>query len=163
MRILIIVFLVTVSVFSTLSGQEFFTSVGSDFPAFEIEDLEGNLINNETLKGKPSLIVFFGTRCPPCLEELRELNRNLPASYYEKFNIYAVGSTDGKDKLITFNSKKNYKFSYLPDPDQELFDKIGDHTIPRTFLLDKKVKIISQTLGFYKTPFQNLLSKMRKL
>jgi hypothetical protein len=51
----------------------------------------------------------------------------------------------------------------LPDPDQELFNTIGDHTIPRTFLLNEQTKIISQTVGFYKTPFESLLKKMKKL
>lgn len=145
------------------SAQEFYTSIGADFPEFEIEDIEGNLVTNKTLKGKPSLLVFFGTRCPPCLKELKALNNNLQASHYKDFNIYAVGSTDDTANLILFNNKKNYSFSYLPDPNQDLFDQIGDHTIPRTFLLDSNAKIISQTVGFYKTPFQNLLRKMERL
>lgn len=148
---------------TTICAQVFYTEEGQKFPAFQIQDIEGHLVTNEKLKGKPSLLIFFGTRCPPCLKELSELNKMLPKSYYDTFNIYAIGSTDDQARLILFNFKKNYRFSYLPDPEQALFNQIGDHTIPRTFLLDKETRIISQTVGFNKTPFQNLLKNMRKM
>lgn len=147
----------------TLSAQQFHTKVGASFPSFNMPDLSGKYVSNETLKGKPTLLVFFGTRCPPCLRELDALNTKIPKSWYQEFNIYLVGSTDDKVSLELFNYRKGYNFNYIPDPNQELFFQIADYTIPRTFLLDGNGKIISQTEGFNKSPFESLLNRMKRL
>lgn len=146
-----------------LSAQKFYSIVGKPFPSFVMTDIDDSIVSNATLLGKPTLLIFFGTRCPPCMKELKELDESIPDSWYESFNIYAIGSTDDSGRLQRFNSRSNYKFNFIPDPNQELFNKIGDHTIPRTFLLDRKGNIKSQTVGFNKTPFENLMKAMRGL
>jgi len=158
-----LLFLFVIIFSANLHAQEFHTIKGEPFPEFEMRAVNSDMISNATLKGKPTLIVFFGTRCPPCMKELKALDKRIPDAWYDSFNIFAVGSTDDDEGLVIFNAKHNFKFRFIPDPNQELFDRIGDHTIPRTFLLDKKGVIISQTVGFYKTPFENLISRMEAM
>lgn len=143
-----------------LSAQQFYTELGDQFIPFEKTDINGNSISDTSLKGKPSLIIFFGTRCPPCLRELQELSQVIHPSWQAKLNVVAIGSTDNKDSLVRFKSKTAYPFTFIPDPDQYLFEQIGDYVIPRTFLLDEEGIILRQSVGFNQAPFDDLLAQI---
>jgi len=80
--------------------------------------------------------------------ELKELSETIPSSLYAKVNLIAIGSTDDTESLIKFKSRTGYPFSFIPDPNQFLFNQIGDYVIPRTFLLDRDGVILSQTVGY---------------
>jgi thiol-disulfide isomerase/thioredoxin len=40
--------------------------IGAPFPAFELVDVDGNTINNETVSGKPTILWFTTSWCVPC-------------------------------------------------------------------------------------------------
>lgn len=159
-----VLFVSLIFVFSNqrLHAQKFYTEIGNSFPVFETTDIHGKPFTITSLRGKPSLIIFFGTRCPPCLAELQAIHNRFPRSWYDRLNVIVIGSTDDAKNLIRFNERRKYRFRYLPDENQELFHLIGDHTIPRTFLLDRNATIISQSAGFYMTPFEYLIQNIRK-
>lgn len=146
-----------------LKGQTFLTEVDQNFPHFEVLDIYDNTVSNKSIHGKPTLLIFFGTRCPPCFKELSELHRKVPDDWYEKMNVIAVGSTDDTERLIHFKSTYGYKFQFIPDPKQELFNRVADYNIPRTFLLDEQGVIISQTVGYNEIPLADLLTKIESL
>jgi len=150
-------------VVSFLKGQTFLTEVHQKFPHFEVQDIHENTVSNQSLIGKPTLLIFFGTRCPPCFKELSELHRKVPDDWYKKMNVIAVGSTDNSEQLVQFKSTYGYKFQFIPDPKQELFNRVADYSIPRTFLLDDQGKIISQTVGYNEIPLADLLAKIESL
>jgi len=54
-------------------SEQFKTSVGEKFPKFFAADIDETIHTVKYLEGKPSLILFFGTRCPPCLQEVKHL------------------------------------------------------------------------------------------
>lgn len=49
--------------------------VGRQAPAFVLEDLRGKPVTLESFRGRPLLVNFWGTWCPPCRAELPELVR----------------------------------------------------------------------------------------
>ena len=131
-----------------VTAQQFHTEPGQQFITFEQTDIDGNHRSTHSLKGKPSLIIFFGTRCPPCMMELKELSETLPSSWHSKVNLIAIGSTDDRESLIKFKTRTGYPFTFIPDQNQFLFNQIGDYVIPRTFLLDQDGVILSQKVGY---------------
>ena len=53
--------------------------VGSHFPAFALPDALGtDSVRSSSLAGKPSVVVFWATWCPSCLEEMKML-KTLPS------------------------------------------------------------------------------------
>lgn len=147
----------------TTFGQTFKTEEGQDFPSFEAIDIDGQAISTEALHERPSLIIFFGTRCPPCLKELKVLNRRIPADWYESFNIWMIGATDIAASLQDYREKKGYSFTFIADPGQELFNLVADHTIPRTFLVDKNGKILKQHVKYHPGHLEEILTQMAAL
>ena len=43
-------------------------------PHFELRDLNGKVVSSDSLKGKPTLLVFWATWCPTCKDELPTFN-----------------------------------------------------------------------------------------
>jgi len=43
---------------------------GSAAPAFSLQDVIGNVVDSSLFLGKPTVINFFATWCPPCVEEI---------------------------------------------------------------------------------------------
>ncbi len=80
MRQLLFLASLFVMVCQGLVAQEFYSTKGAPFPAFKNLDLNRAEVTNHSLKGKPTLLVFFGTTCPPCMKELKELDKRLPDS-----------------------------------------------------------------------------------
>src|SRR5512143_757458 len=39
-------------------------------PAFSLPDINGNRVDSSRFSGKPTVINFFATWCPPCREEI---------------------------------------------------------------------------------------------
>ena len=44
--------------------------VGSQAPSFSLVTLKGDTINKESLKGQPTLLMFWAPWCPVCRKEL---------------------------------------------------------------------------------------------
>lgn len=54
-----------------------YPQVGGEPPASELADMEGNVHRLSDYKGKPYIINFLGTFCPPCVKEMPEFQRGL--------------------------------------------------------------------------------------
>lgn len=141
----------------------FFTKPGEEFPRFQMTDTDGTPFNLEKLQGKPSLILLFGTRCPPCLQEIKRLSEVIDKDWRNRYNIIVFGSTDDREELAWFKEKHGYDFDFIPDGDQYLFHAIAKSSIPRMLLLDDEGIIKSQSYGYTPRKLDHLLSKMKRL
>ena len=63
--------------------------IGTAFPLKELTLLHGNSIQLADLKGKPSLVNFWFTRCAPCLDEIPVFNR-LVKEHQNAFHFLAI-------------------------------------------------------------------------
>lgn len=126
--------------------------VGDAFPDFELTDDHGNLVNNETLIGKPTLLYFYPKdNTPGCTIQACALRDHLESFY----GIRVIGvSPDSVKKHVNFREKHNLNFRLLADIDKALATKLGlwsekmlygrkyfgvDRT---TYLLDSKGTIV---------------------
>lgn len=157
LTLMLCVFLTTQLLFGQ-SQRGFFTKVGDKSPEFSITTLEGKTVKPEDYKGKILLICMFGTRCPPCLRELPEVDKQLRQKLSkEQFEILAVSIVDNDEKIQKFKDSKNYDFTYASDPGWKNFKMFADSSLPRSIVLDENGTIIYQTYGYKLPEFANMV------
>lgn len=156
LNIILFLFLSTQMLFSQSQGG-FFTKVGDKSPDFSITTLEGKTVKPEDYKGKILLICMFGTRCPPCLRELPEVNKQLRQRLpKEKFEILAVSIVDTNEKIRKFKNSHKYDFTYASDPSWKNFKMFAESSLPRSIVLDESGTIIYQTYGYNEIEFAKM-------
>jgi cytochrome c biogenesis protein CcmG, thiol:disulfide interchange protein DsbE len=131
--------------------------IGQSFDLSMFKNVYGNFYKSDYLVGKPSIINFWFTRCPPCIEEIPILNR-LEAKYKDKVNFIAI-TFDEKEKVAVFLNSKTINFEHITNAEMQL-DKMKIEAFPMNLILDKEGKIIQvfgDVIQFEKT-INNLLS-----
>jgi thiol-disulfide isomerase/thioredoxin len=115
---------------------------------FTLNQLDGETLNFEDLKGKVVFINFWATWCAPCVAEMPSIN-----SLYEIYKdnpdiVFVMINVENKDeKVRKFIKKKKFSFPiYLPNASQipRVYESKG---IPTTFVLDKDGYIAYKKVG----------------
>lgn len=145
-------------------SQGTLTKVGDAVPVFNFEIEKGKTVSISDYKGKLVLINLFATWCPPCNEELPEVQKRIWEKYKgnPKFAFFVFGREEGWDKLIPFKAKKGFTFPILPDADRGIFKLFATQSIPRNIIVDETGKIIYQSIGYTPEEFDGLVKFIDK-
>lgn len=115
----------------TVSETKRGTSVGDTAPEFELRSIEDSAISFESLKGKPSVLVFWSAYCTVCKEEAPKIN-----SLHEQFgsNVNVVGINVGESMARTQEGIKDFDIKYAVARDEgtvvtKLYKVIGTPTV----------------------------------
>lgn len=112
--------------------------VGSEFADFTWSDSKGNEKNLSDYKGKPIILNFWATWCPPCQIEMPDIEK-----YYndnkDKTTIIAVNLTETEksmEKTEEFLEKNGYTFPVVLDDKGLVVQKYLVRSIPTTYFID---------------------------
>lgn len=108
---------------------------GKQFDGFTLSSLDGKPITVGS-SGKVTVINFWATWCPPCREEMPELNK-FAKKYQQSLVFYAVDIQEDSDKVAEFITKNNYTMTTLLDNDGTVAKKFRISAIPTTIVIDK--------------------------
>jgi len=124
-------------------------AVGNKFPDFSEKDLDGKPLSIAGLKGKVVLVDFWATWCGPCVGELPNVKKAYEKHHAAGFEIVGISLDDSHKKLTDFIAKNKMPWPQFFDGGgwkNKLAQEYGIHSIPATFLLDSKGKIIARDL-----------------
>ena len=111
---------------------------------WNLYSLEANRINFSQSEGRVVVINYWATWCPPCVAEMPDL-QELYDAYSEKVDFYFI-STEEKEKLEKFISKKNYTIPVYIQTEKSP-DLLETTSLPTTFLISKTGAIIIRKTG----------------
>jgi peroxiredoxin len=124
-------------------------AAGKMAAGFTLQDLKGNAVSLESLRGKVVFLNVWATWCPPCREEMPSIEK-----LYDEFKgdkslvILAVSQdTDGRKAVAPFVEKNGYHFPVLLDPKNEVGDEYDVSGIPETFIIDREGRIVAHHVG----------------
>lgn len=142
----------------TAFAQRWHTEIGQQVPYFEIETKDGMRKTTETLQGKVVLINFFATWCPPCRQELPEVQKQIWDKHKDRqdFEIVVLAREEGWDKLNPFLEQFDYTFPFYPDLNRKVYSLFATDTIPRNVIIDRNGKIIYQSIGYEPEEFAQM-------
>jgi len=115
-------------------------------PDFAFEDLEGNTVRLSELRGKPVLLNFWATWCPPCRKEIPDLQR-----FYEQYGdrITLLGIDWGEDveEVKRFLERYGATYTNLLDKDGKFFVRYRLTGLPTSYWIDEEGIIRGMWLG----------------
>lgn len=82
---------------------------GRPLPAFDLERFEGGRFSSQSLRGRPGLIYFWFTGCPPCVRiapSLAQLDRKYGAEGFQTVGLNA-------DRILGIEVSENQREAYL--------------------------------------------------
>lgn len=123
-------------------------NAGDVAPDFTVEMLDGSKVTLSELQGKPTLLIFWATWCPPCRLELSKLQEHIIDRYGDKINVLPISRGEERAKVEEYISKMGYTFAVGLDGDQSIYRKYATNYIPRCFVIDAKDKVLYSGVGY---------------
>jgi thiol-disulfide isomerase/thioredoxin len=113
-------------------------------------DAEGKQIDMSAIRGKLTMINFWATWCPPCVEEMPELSR-----FHKEMSptgVHVVGlAVDAPSNVREFLSSRQFSYPLLITgaSGTELAKRLGNSldALPYTVLIDDKGTVLKQKVG----------------
>ena len=106
---------------------------------FTLPDLGGKMVSLGKLRGRPVLVSFFATWCPPCVEEAPSLE-DLARRVGDKATVLVVSVDEDLDALKKFYAKGTTA-TVVHDESRKIPGTFGTSKFPESFLLDGGGKV----------------------
>jgi thiol-disulfide isomerase/thioredoxin len=110
-------------------------------PPLVLLDLAGKRHSLKEYRGKVVLVNFFGTWCPPCLEEMPGLLLLAEALKDQPFVVLAVAVGDSPARLRQVFGEEKAAFTILLDSKQSAARSWRALAFPTSFVLDPEGRI----------------------
>jgi thiol-disulfide isomerase/thioredoxin len=133
-----------------MSGGSGALSVGSPAPDVWGSAIQsGDMVELSDFQGKPVLIHFFATWCPPCMAEFPTV-QEIEADYREKgLVVLSISLDNNEGQLRSFLEKKGVSWPVLYSGKgwrDDNASKAGVRGIPRIALVDDKGVVVADGL-----------------
>ena len=124
--------------------------LGDKMPTFSVADQNGNIVTDQQLLGKKTIIYFYPKDSTPgCTAEACNLRDNYERMLAEGYQVLGV-SKDSQNSHLNFIAKYELPFTLLSDPSTEMLQAFGAWgekkmcgktcvgTLRKTFVFDEK-------------------------
>jgi len=134
--------------------------IGSTAPNFTIHDGQ-QTVSLEQLRGKPVVLNFWATWCPPCIEEMPSL-LELHKALGDKVIILAV-SEDADDAAYQ-QFIRDHGVDLLTVRDTQHENEVyGTFKFPETFIIDRNGKIVRKFISAVNWTSPDIVDYLNKL
>lgn len=119
-------------------------------PDFTVTDGGGNRVSTADLSGKPVILNFWATWCPPCRSELPAFDK-LYRQYGNEVSFMMIDLTDGYRETVEgvkkFISENGYTFPVYYDTEGSAAEAYSVSSIPFTVAVGRNGNIVGTHLG----------------
>jgi len=119
-------------------------------PDFTVTDEAGNAVKLSDFSGKPIVLNFWASWCPPCKSEMPHFNK-LYGDKKDEVVFLMVDLTDGeretKETGLQYVREQGFDFPIYFDTKQEAVKAYEVTSIPATFFINADGKIVTSHQG----------------
>ena len=98
-------------------------------------------------RGRVVFLNFWATWCPPCRDEMPSMERLHKLLGGRGLEIVAVDLQEPKDTVQKFVKDNSLTFTVLLDAQGAVGGAWGAQSIPTTYLIDRKGRILARSVG----------------
>jgi cytochrome c biogenesis protein CcmG/thiol:disulfide interchange protein DsbE len=109
---------------------------GMTAPGFTLDSLDGTRVSLSDYRGRPVLVNFWASWCPPCREEFPVLATVRQAHAASGFEILGLSHNDGERFAREFIEERGAGWPMLVDPDDATWRAYGATGLPSSYLID---------------------------
>ncbi len=128
-----------------------FTACGSgNAPTFRVMDADGRALDTADLVGRPMVINFWATWCPPCVGELPHFEEAYQAMGEDVLFLMVNVDGQGVKDIATagaFAAERGYTFPLYFDLTGEASRAYGVTAIPTTVWIDRRGDLFTTYTG----------------
>ena len=119
-------------------------------PDFTVQDWEGNMVKLSDFFGKPIVLNFWASWCPPCKAELPDFD-DACKKYDGEVVFLMVNMTDNQIETVEvakdFIKTYGYDFPLYFDVDYEAAMVYGIRSIPQTYFINAEGETVTMATG----------------
>jgi len=106
-------------------------------PDFALQTLDGETIRLSDYHGQVVLINTWATWCPPCRDEMPDLEAYYRRRQADGFVVLAVNSQESPDTVAAFLEEYDFTFPVLLDPDGVVTRDYRVYGLPTSFFIGR--------------------------
>ena len=132
-------------------------------PDFALQDTNGKTYRLSDYRGRPVIINFWTTWCPPCREELPSMNRAWHLIREEGIAMLAINMGEDEDTIFIFSADYPSDFPILMDQSGEVIEQWPVKGLPTTYVIAPDGTIAYRAIGSREWDARELLNSVRAL
>jgi cytochrome c biogenesis protein CcmG/thiol:disulfide interchange protein DsbE len=123
-------------------------SVGNVAPDFSLQTLNGQTVHLSDFRGKPVIVNFWTTWCPPCKKEMPDMEK-FYKTYHSEVELLAVHLTsqDTRENAKSFVNEYQLSFPVVLDEKKNALKLYHIQTIPTSYIIDQDGVIRKKIVG----------------
>ena len=111
---------------------------GYSSPPLRLTTLDGSVIDSNGFRGKRVLLHFWATWCPPCIQEVADINAFVSATSRDDITVVGIGDEE-RSVLEPFMKEHGINYPIVSIQREQLpMPYSGRKAIPVSFILDRK-------------------------
>jgi thiol-disulfide isomerase/thioredoxin len=135
--------------------------IGNAAPDFTLTDSQRTVALSQ-LRGKPVVLNFWATWCPPCIDEMPSLVQ-LQKQLGDKVTILAISEDADDGAYKQFVRDHNVDLLTVRDTGRTINEVYGTFKFPETFVIDRNGKIVRKFIGATDWTSPDIVDYLNKL
>jgi thiol-disulfide isomerase/thioredoxin len=143
-KTLVVSIMVMALLFACTARNE--TSAGAS--DFKLQDLNGKTVRLSDFKGKPVLLDFWATWCPPCRASIPGIEKMQKTYSGRGLVVLGISLDEGDwESVKSFSAEAGITYTVLKGT-EDVATQFQVRTIPLLVIINKEGKIVKRYLGF---------------
>ncbi|MCO6449256.1 MAG: TlpA family protein disulfide reductase [Caldilineales bacterium] len=119
---------------------------GSMAPDFAIHLTDGTTTHLSDYRGRPVLLNFWATWCPPCRLEMPDLEAAYK-QYGDDLVVLGIDAGEAHESVATFQKEMGISLPLVIDPRQEVMAAYKTNSLPSSFFIDRNGRVRVRWIG----------------